>query len=800
VTLGFNAPVSGLDAATGETLKTYDGTALTDEFVWHNGVLYLSVNDRPQKPWPGNGMFPEPTDTNSVSRKQVCAIEASTGKVLWRAGPFLGNSAKSDRMGSMRHLSLTVADEGVFFVDEKEVVCLEPATGQQRWRSPRILYPDPACADSGRASLYHCLSEVNLHALICYQGRLFVVHPREQPNSLGNWKTRAILQALSVQNGKELWRSEGVPISLLEPPDLFGIGGLVWMAKAEDKEFVGLDPASGHELKKISIEKVLNAPHHHRCYPNKATEDYLLLGRRGAEFVDLRTGDISLNHWARGGCRYGHLFANGLLYRLPDHCQCFMQSELRGFCAMLSDKAVPDFTSRLAGENALQKGPAYGEIGKLASPIGNEEDWPTFRHDAMRSASTRLNVPATLKPIWTTSVGENLTSPVISESRLFCAAKESFQVYALDAVTGKKLWSYTAGGRVTAPPTASGGKIFFGAADGWVYCLRASDGELAWRFQAAPAERRIVAFGRLESVWPVPGNVLVVGGVCFFVAGRASVLDDGVFAYAVDAYTGRVLERKQIREEQSTQRQPEGALADVLTTDGAGVYLRDRKIEFATPLRLGAEDGVGRNGSHLTADGGFADAQWFHRASWHLVAGRSRLTGNIIAFDTHHAYTVAANKPGVTNFTYYIPADGEHARMTSGQSGDGPNWLTEVNLQSDGYLLFADALPQDNKPGTIKNQSHAWTQDHFPICPWAMIVADQTLFVAGFRDRIDPQDPWATFEGRRGGVLDVLAAKDGKKLAEYTLESPPVWDGLAAANGRLYLTLRNGSMVCLAKP
>jgi hypothetical protein len=186
---------------------------------------------------------------------------------------------------------------------------------------------------------------------------------------------------------------------------------------------------------------------------------------------------------------------------------------------------------------------------------------------------------------------------------------------------------------------------------------------------------------------------------------------------------------------------------------------RVRACAIAGRSAWGADDGVGRTGSHLTADGGSADAQWFHRASWHLVAGRRRLTVNIIAFDAHRAYTVAANKPSVTNFTYYIPAGGEHARMTSGQPGDGPNWLTEANLQTDGYLLFADALPQDNEPGKTKTQSHAWNQDHFPICPWAMIIADRSLFVAGFRDRIDPQDPWATFEGRRGGVLDASSQR-----------------------------------------
>lgn len=39
----------------------------------------------------------------------------------------------------------------------------------------------------------------------------------------------------------------------------------------------------------------------------------------------------------------------------------------------------------------------------------------------------------------------------------------------------------------------------------------------------------------------------------------------------------------------------------------------------------------------------------------------------------------------------------------------------------------------------------------------------------------------------------------GKKLAEYKLESPPVWDGMIAANGRLFLSLTNGKLECWAE-
>ena len=92
--------------------------------------------------------------------------------------------------------------------------------------------------------------------------------------------------------------------------------------------------------------------------------------------------------------------------------------------------------------------------------------------------------------------------------------------------------------------------------------------------------------------------------------------------------------------------------------------------------------------------------------------------------------------------------------------------------------------------------------------------ANKTLFIAGPLDLVDeeeafkrPNDPEiqaklneqnAALGGRKGGLLLVVSASDGKKLAEYELESIPVWDGMAAANKRLYLATENGKILCFA--
>jgi hypothetical protein len=45
----------------------------------------------------------------------------------------------------------------------------------------------------------------------------------------------------------------------------------------------------------------------------------------------------------------------------------------------------------------------------------------------------------------------------------------------------------------------------------------------------------------------------------------------------------------------------------------------------------------------------------------------------------------------------------------------------------------------------------------------------------------------------------VFSARDGSLLKSHSLESPPVFDGLSAARGRLFLTTRDARLICLGQ-
>ncbi len=811
VTLGFNSPVTALDAVTGETVMTYGGTDYADELVLHDGVLYVAVNDKPQRPWPGKGVRPEPAgELPPPSKKQVWAIEAATGKVLWKSGPFIGSAAKIDRMASMCHLNLTVEDEGVFLIDEKHVVGLDRGTGKEMWRVDRLVLPEPPTRPLNVGHLYHKLASENVNTVVCRGGRLLVLHVGKIPQF--KHSGAATLQALDPATGKELWRyDKATPIAYIEWPDVFVISDTVWLPDRKGMTLIGLDAATGNERVVHSIKKALNVGHHHRCYPNRASVNFAVLGRRGAEFVDFKTGELFLHHWLRTGCRSGHVLGNGLLYRPPDHCQCYMAFQPRGFLAM-SAKAAEAGSEQ--GTGVLIRGPAYGAVTNLKSqtPDLRSSDWPTYRHDPMRSAMASSPLPASPKRLWQIDPGGTLTAPTVADGRAFVASEDSHEIIAVDAKTGKKAWSFTADGRVDSPPTLSRGYALFGCRDGRVYCVRADNGALVWRFDAAPEDSRIVAFGRLESRWPVRGSVLVAGDTAYLMAGRTSMLDGGVYAYALDVATGSVLGSQHIAEIQTetktTGKLPDGALCDILTTDGTGVYLRNRRLDLPSLAEGALPQGPAEVKPKLTADGGFANKRWFHRAFWNLRSSVGSAKGNLIAFDRKRAYVAAASFPGGPNQTFYMPAGASTNRL-AGLDGDGPSWLANPNLHIGGTLLFATRSKMDKgKPdlpaprkGPLgkarKRPSPAlWRHSRFSIYPWAMVTDGELLAVAGPPARVKKGDAWAGFEGRAGGELHVLDAESGETLARVALDSPPVWDGMAAAGGRLYITTQNGNLIC----
>ncbi len=299
---------------------------------------------------------------------------------------------------------------------------------------------------------------------------------------------------------------------------------------------------------------------------------------------------------------------------------------------------------------------------------------------------------------------------------------------------------------------------------------------MVWRFRAAPHQRRVIAFDQLESAWPVAGSVLVHEDKCWLAAGRSSYLDGGIHVFALDPATGRVARQQTIYSpDPETGKMPPGEafsvpglLNDVLATDGSGVFIRQMSV-------TSSDDTAGR---HLFTTGGYLDSSWFNRTFW-KVSGVQ--TTGIMVLGQDVAYGVEIY-PGRSRETVFTPG-AQGYRLTCYS-------LTES--------AAAPAAKQARRRGKAKPGRKVIWQRNVPIRITAMVLAADRLVASGSPDVVDPDDPHGAWEGRKGGVVAVFDAASGEKLSQVKLDSPPVWDGMAAA-GRLFVATMDGKIVCLSE-
>ncbi|MBM3890644.1 MAG: hypothetical protein FJ388_16140, partial [Verrucomicrobia bacterium] len=571
-----------------------------------------------------------------------------------------------------------------------------------------------------------------------------------------------------------------------------------------------------------------------------ATDRFIITSRTGTEFVDLAAKTWDLNHWVRGACLYGIMPANGMIYNGPHPCGCYLESKLFGFNAL-----APAARARVSDESdgvRLVRGPASAEIQNPKSKIQNPNDWPTYRSDAARSGSSKTKVPTELKCAWQTDLGGKLSSVVVADGRLFVASVDTHTVHALDATSGRKLWSFTAGGRVDSPPTIWQGRALFGSADGRVYCLRADDGALAWRFRAAPVDQRMMSFEQLESAWPVSGSVLVLNGVAHCVAGRSAFLDGGMRLLGLDAKTGRKVYETILNDRDPKTGQPlhnfvnkldmPTTLPDILSSDGRSVYMRAQAFDLKGARRefapMDPKEQTG-DGVHLFSRSGFLDGDWWHRSFWMYGKGvqsgyggwfqpaNYAPAGRLMVFDEKLVYGFDRKPEAMCNasvyeyFLYGADKKGAAERIERVQKAVG-----KINATSSKRSVVSSdwAARRKFSISELSAAGYKWAGGDMPLQARGMVLAAGALFVAGppdivneeeaFRKQDDPAikaklaEQAAALEGKRGALLWAFSAADGKKLAAWQLDSMPVFDGMAAANGRLFFASVDGKVICFS--
>ncbi len=780
--LGKDGPINAIDAATGETLKTYECTDGTREIILAGDVLLAQLDG------------------------SIVAVNVDSGEQMW------------DWAAPATLMPETLASDGkqVYVQVNNSVMCLDIDAGREAWR-----FGEPGTKKSA-------LRGFGKHTLVVSDGVV-----------LCNLSHK--LTAISAKEGEKIWEKQG-GAGFHAPMDVFVIDDVVWTGD-HPRDSVAPPPVNdfsrGYSLQTGAVigenavmVDLQTAGHHHRCYREKATSRYIISGKRGFEMMDLKGESHTRANWVRGTCQYGMLPANGLTYAPPHSCSCYPESLLWGFYALNSEQpSIEGAISGVEPAERLQKGKAYGKLTSdhASSAAGlrprfqrgrppTSESWPQMRHDALRSGVTSTAVPAALGRAWKINVGGKVTQPVIAEGKVVFAAVDENTVYAVDEKTGRVAWHKTVGGRVDSPPAIYKGTVLFGCADGRVYCLRLNDGELAWSFLAAPADIRTVALEQVESLWPVHGSVLVLNDVVYCAAGRSTWLDKGIEMYGLDPATGKVVYnfhyesrhpklkegkdeakpehnkgKSQTRTDYRTFLQPDradsfsmagGSIRDVLVSDGRNVFMHHATFN----AKLEPQKKMAR---HFFSTSGLLDGAENHRSHWVMGSGDFSMVSV--------AYSWIVNGGGwggaSAQFGLMMAYDDENVWVVR-RKGYALSRRPNKPFSDDEEPANDFAKREKGKQKGSASTGSSWNTK-LGARPRALIKAGDNLFL-GTIPSVKGSDPHAQYEGRVNGMITVVSDKDGQKVAEHKLNAPVKWDGMAAANGKLFVALENGNVECWA--
>ncbi|MCP4782385.1 MAG: PQQ-binding-like beta-propeller repeat protein [Fuerstiella sp.] len=755
-----NRPVA-LDASTGEVVVEL-GDMVKPNSVLHDGIRVIAADD-----------------------DSLRAFDTETGREVW-------NVAAPGPQNIIADGAIVTFIQGRARRGEKAVaVALDAATGTVKWQRNDYPWLDRAVRT------------------VLSNGQLVF-----EVSTLNDDDADNGIHVVSAATGEHRWSREYAPgmnharqaRAMFLNDDLWILhGGKINTA---DKENMKRTPVMVSALNPLTGETRISYPAGlTHCFPPVATPNFMFAGE--LDMTNLKSGEVIANRITKANCsrENGWVPANGLVYTTPKHCTCWPM--LRGFVAM-APAAAEDSPANLPVDEMeflLIKGPGKADAA-AANPAPH--DWPLYRRDRWRSASAITPGPKLLQKRWTTALNSTsdakktptgpimhdwddnpvvkglLSAPTIANGLAYVTRPNAHELIAIDTASGDVRWRFTANGRLDTPPAIHRGLCLFGSAAGWVYALKATTGEVVWKLRAAPTIERIVAYGQVESPWPVPGAVLVMDDIAYFAAGRQPLADGGILVFAVNPLTGErhwvqrinTVPQKGFYENSGLEFDP----FDLLHAEGDGLAMSRWVLSPD-----GKDVSVDKWNAFAKLNTGAGDV-WIPRGSWTYGARHQhRFPGEaprrpLVVFRDDNVYSSLNGSTDVFRRDF---------DLDKGEKFDSKwitGWQASQEARKDGkpyrtYRIAEGAAWTEDPftdPDAKKEEVKQGSQRHNRIHAMAL-ASDDTLYVV-----------------HQDGRLKALSTSDGYVVRETQVPTP-AWDGLAIAENRLYLTTQSGELVCLGQ-
>lgn len=655
--------------------------------------------------------------------KDLFAIDPRTGKVLWhhREEDLVDNRGICMRGGRI-----------YLFSPGRSLGCIAAGDGKPVWRnsSPEFL---AAVWPPSEKKISHWTEPY----IQCSDDAVFFA---------GNGQSKFV--AVSAKDGSLLWtREPGCVASLLYEDAIYAIGADGGGKKGI--ESAKLDYKTGKPLGPL--------PSRCGCTIPTGSRDGIFYRHNlpiggnngGTDRINLRTGAAEYLPLMRPGCMDGVTVSDGMLYWGPWICSCG-QSLFGTIC--LGPAGAFD-AHRWKADESKQLFLAAGDRTQVRSADA-PADWPAWRADNRRSATTSATVPPAVALKWTFEppAPVAISGPVVAGGLVLTGGADG-AVRAASAADGKPAWKFYTGGSVNQPPAYWKGRAYAASNDGHVYALEAATGRLLWRFRLGPEVRRINVYGDLMSTWPAAGGLMVAedsakppagaGQATVYAAGGIAH-HDGTHVYALDAVTGR------IRWHNGSSGLTDKALQMGISLQGP------LSVENPGSIRLGGGHGF-RNVEYKTGTG---------EVGFQLASGG---VGGLHPWNYSHplphgqyGHGLTTNRKGRLELTV---AGGQESKK----------------LGDECIISFA---PKD-APGGAK-----WEKKGFRL--YAAVFAENAVIMAGACSSWYGDDKDFRIEAHNPG--------DGKLLWSQALPAAPATHGLAVArDGSVFASLADGRVLCFGE-
>lgn len=394
-------------------------------------------------------------------------------------------------------------------------------------------------------------------------------------------------------------------------------------------------------------------------------------------------------------------------------------------------------------------------------------DWPMWRCNADRSGYTPDELPAKVsrhwswhpvhrpEPAWPRDDRmsfDRANHVVVAHDTVFFGSSVDCKVYALDALTGELKWTFFTDSPVRFAPVVWKDRVFVVSDDGHLYCLDATLGSLIDHWRGGPSDDRVLGNSRIVSRWPARGGPVIYKDVLYWAAGIWQ--SEQIFIYAMNPETGKVIWTND-SSGGIDMPQPHGGAQAKSGVSAQGYLLANKE-------RLFVPTGRAVPAAFTRTSGEF---EYYRLQENTRRGGTTAMLGGSLLYNGGYAYQT---KDGAI---LSEPISGAVATSSQGIVHGQQGKLRALKP------VIKEVTDRKGNPAKVPAHEVLWQLEDVPSGT-SLIVAGDTVITSHENQ---------------------IAAVDGKsKQVLWSDQVDSVAYGLAAADGRLYVSTASGRIHCYA--